>query len=67
MALKALCKHNQVNKLFLETSSARRSLTDFMNLKIRPSFLKVFIGVVCMRIFIGVSAHMCISIYVCIV
>jgi hypothetical protein len=44
-------------------------MTDFVNLKIKPtqSFRDAHKGRVCMRMFIGVSAHTCMSIYVCIV
>jgi hypothetical protein len=42
-------------------------VTDFVNLKIKPthSFECVHIGKVCVRVFIGVSTHVCMSIYVC--
>jgi hypothetical protein len=44
-------------------------VTDFMNLKIKPtqSFRCAHISKMCVRVFIGVSAHTCMSIYVCIV
>jgi hypothetical protein len=44
-------------------------MTDFMNLKIKPaqSFRDGHRGRVYVRVFIGVSAHMCINICVCIV
>jgi hypothetical protein len=43
-----------------------RSLTDFMNFKIKPvqSFGGVHKGRMRVRVFIGVSAHLCLSIYV---
>jgi hypothetical protein len=43
------------------------SVTDFMNLKIKltQSFGGAHRGRVCVRVFIGVSAHTCMSIYVC--
>jgi hypothetical protein len=42
-------------------------VTDFMNLKIKPtqSFRCAHISRMCVRVFIGVSAHTCMSIYVC--
>jgi hypothetical protein len=42
---------------------------DFVNLKIKPaqSFRGAHRGRVCVRVLIGVSARMCMSIYVCIV
>jgi hypothetical protein len=42
-------------------------VTDFVNLKIKPaqSFRDVHIGRVCVRVFIEVGAHTCISIYIC--
>jgi hypothetical protein len=42
-------------------------MTDFVNLKIKPSqsFGGAHKGRVCMRVFIGVSAHTCMSICVC--
>jgi hypothetical protein len=42
-------------------------MTDFVNLKIKPSqsFGGAHRGRVCMCVFIGVSAHTCMSIYVC--
>jgi hypothetical protein len=42
-------------------------LTDFMNLKIKliQSFRVAYRCRVCVRIFIGVSTHTCMSIYVC--
>jgi hypothetical protein len=42
-------------------------VTDFVNLKIKPaqSFRCAHKGRVCVRVFIGVSARMCLSIYVC--
>jgi hypothetical protein len=42
-------------------------VTDFMNLKIQPhqSFRYTPEGRVYVRVFIGVSAHTCMSIYVC--
>jgi hypothetical protein len=41
-------------------------VTDFMNFKIKPaqSFRGAHRGKVCIRVFIRVSAHMCMSIYV---
>jgi hypothetical protein len=41
-------------------------VTDFVNLKIKSaqSFGCVYRDRVCIRVFIGVSAHMCINIYV---
>jgi hypothetical protein len=44
-------------------------MTDFVNLKIKltQSFGGAHRGRVCVRVFIGVSAHMCMSIRVCIV
>jgi hypothetical protein len=41
-------------------------VTDFVNLKIKPaqSFGDVHRGRVYVRVFIGVSAHMCMSIYI---
>jgi hypothetical protein len=42
-------------------------VTNFVNLKVKPaqSFGGAHRGRVCMRVFIGVSAHTCMSIYVC--
>jgi hypothetical protein len=42
-------------------------VTDFVNLKIKPaqSFGDVHRGKLCMRVFIGVSTHMCMSICIC--
>jgi hypothetical protein len=42
-------------------------MTDFVNLKIKPaqSFGGAHRGKVCMRVFIEVSAHTCMIIYVC--
>jgi hypothetical protein len=42
-------------------------VTDFVNLKIKPAqfFRGAHKGRVCVRIFIGVSAHTCMSIYAC--
>jgi hypothetical protein len=42
-------------------------VTNFMNLKIKPaqSFGGAHRGRVCVRVFIGVSAHTCVSICVC--
>jgi hypothetical protein len=42
-------------------------VTDFMNLKIKPaqSFRDVHRGRVCVHVFIGVSAHTCMSICIC--
>jgi hypothetical protein len=42
-------------------------VTDFMDFKIKPvqSFRGAHKGSVCVRVFIGVSAHMYISIYIC--
>jgi hypothetical protein len=42
-------------------------IIDFVNLKIKPtqSFGGAHKGRVCMHMFIGVSAHTCMSIYVC--
>jgi hypothetical protein len=42
-------------------------MTDFVNLKIKPtqSFECAHRGSVCMRVFIEVNAHMCMSICVC--
>jgi hypothetical protein len=42
-------------------------VTDFVNLKIKPaqSFRCVYRGRVCVRVFIEVIAHTCMSIYVC--
>jgi hypothetical protein len=47
-------------------STARCSLTDFMNLKINPtqSFRCAHINMMCIYIFIEVSAHTCMSIYI---
>jgi hypothetical protein len=44
-------------------------LTDFMNLKIKltQSFGGAHKGRMCVRVFIGVNARTCMSIYVCIV
>jgi hypothetical protein len=44
-------------------------VTDFVNLKIKPaqSFEGAHRGRVCVRVFIGMSARTCMSIYVCIV
>jgi hypothetical protein len=44
-------------------------VTDFVNLKIKldQSFKGAHRGGVCVRVFIGVSAHTCMSICVCIV
>jgi hypothetical protein len=41
-------------------------VADFVNLKIKPaqSFRVTHMGRMCVRVFIGVSAHMCMSIYV---
>jgi hypothetical protein len=41
-------------------------VTDFINLKIKPtqSFGSAYKGKVCMCVFLGVSAHMCMSIYI---
>jgi hypothetical protein len=41
-------------------------VTDFMNFKIKPaqSFRGAHRGKVCIRVFIRVSTHMCMSIYV---
>jgi hypothetical protein len=43
-----------------------RSLTDFMNFKIKSaqSFGGVHKGRMCVRVFIGMSAYSCLSIYV---
>jgi hypothetical protein len=42
-------------------------VTDFMNLKIKSAqfFRCAYRGRMCMRMFIGVGAHMCMSICVC--
>jgi hypothetical protein len=42
-------------------------MTDFVNLKIKPlqSFGGAHRDMVCIRVFIGVSAHMCTSICIC--
>jgi hypothetical protein len=42
-------------------------VTDFVNLKIKPaqSFGGAHRGRVCVRVFIGMSARTCMSIYVC--
>jgi hypothetical protein len=42
-------------------------VTDFMNLKIKSaqSFECVHRDKVCVRMFIGISAHTCMSIYIC--
>jgi hypothetical protein len=42
-------------------------VTDFVNLKIKPthSFECAHMGKVCVRVFIGVNTHACMSIYVC--
>jgi hypothetical protein len=42
-------------------------VTDFVNLKIKPaqSFEYAYRGSVCVHVFIGVSVHTCMSIYVC--
>jgi hypothetical protein len=42
-------------------------VTDFVNLKIKPaqSFEYAHRGSVCVHVFIGVSVHTCMSIYVC--
>jgi hypothetical protein len=44
-------------------------VTDFVNLKIKPAqfFEVAYRGRMCVHVFIGVSAHTYISIYVCIV
>jgi hypothetical protein len=44
-------------------------VTDFVNPKIKPaqSFEGAHRGRMCVHVFIGVSAHTCMSIYVCIV
>jgi hypothetical protein len=41
-------------------------MTDFINLKIRlaQSFVCAYRGRVCVRVFIGISAHTCINIYI---
>jgi hypothetical protein len=41
-------------------------MTDFVNLKIKPtqSFEGAHTDKICVHVFIGVSAHMCMSIYV---
>jgi hypothetical protein len=41
-------------------------VTDFVNLKIKPtqSFRCAHRGRMCVRVFIGVSAHTCMSIYI---
>jgi hypothetical protein len=42
-------------------------VADFVNLKIKPaqSFECAHRGSVCLRVFIGVNIHTCMSIYVC--
>jgi hypothetical protein len=42
-------------------------VTDFVNFKIKPaqSYECAHRGRMCVRVFIGVSAHTCMSIYVC--
>jgi hypothetical protein len=42
-------------------------VTDFVNLKIKPtqSYEGAHRGRMCVRVFIGVSAHMCMSICIC--
>jgi hypothetical protein len=42
-------------------------VTDFVNLKIKSarSFVGTHRGSMLVRIFIGMNAHMCISIYIC--
>jgi hypothetical protein len=42
-------------------------MTDFVNLKIKPAqyFGSAHRGRVCVRVFIGVSTHTCMSIYIC--
>jgi hypothetical protein len=49
------------------SSTARRLLIDFMNLKIKSiqSFKDVHRDMMCVCVFIGVSAHICMSICVC--
>jgi hypothetical protein len=44
-------------------------MTDLVNLKIKstPSFRGAHKDKICVRVFIGVSAHTCMSIYICIV
>jgi hypothetical protein len=42
-------------------------VTEFVNLKIKPaqSFGGAHMGSMCVHVFIGVSVHTCMSIYVC--
>jgi hypothetical protein len=51
----------------ISPSIVRCSLTDFMNLKIKliQSFGGAHRGRVCVQVFIGVSAHTCMSICIC--
>jgi hypothetical protein len=51
----------------VSVDSETLSVTDFVNLKIKPAqfFRCAHKGRVCVRVFIGVSAHTCMSIYVC--
>jgi hypothetical protein len=53
----------------MSPSTVRHYLTNFVNLKIKliQSFEGAHRGRTFVRIFIGVSGHMCMSIYVCIV
>jgi hypothetical protein len=49
------------------SSTARRLLIDFMNIKIKSiqSFRDVYRGRMYVRVFIGVSAHICMNICIC--
>jgi hypothetical protein len=51
----------------ISPSTVRCSLTDFVNLKIKliQSFGGAHRGRVCVQVFIGVSAHTCMSICIC--
>jgi hypothetical protein len=44
-------------------------VTDFMNLKIKPnqSFRGTYTYMICVYVFIEISVHSCMSIYVCII
>jgi hypothetical protein len=50
-----------------ENSRKSSAVAEYMNLKIKPAqfFGGVYKSRVCMCVFIGISAHMCISICVC--
>jgi hypothetical protein len=51
----------------ISVNSESLLVTDFVNLKIKPtqSFGCAHRGRMCVRVFIGVSAHTCMSIYIC--